>query len=31
MLIGYILAVAAGVVVDAVWFQDQGHTVHKWY
>jgi len=31
MLIGYILAVAAGVVVDAVWFQDQGHYVHKWY
>ena len=31
MLIGYILAVAAGLAVDAIWFEPQGHTVHKWY
>ena len=31
MLIGYILAVAGGLVMDAIWFPDQGHTVHKWY
>ncbi|MSS70357.1 MAG: hypothetical protein EXS64_02605 [Candidatus Latescibacteria bacterium] len=31
MLIGYILAIAAGVAVDALWFPDQGHMVHKWY
>jgi ABC-type multidrug transport system fused ATPase/permease subunit len=31
MLTGYILAVAAGAVVDAVWFPRHGHDVHKWY
>lgn len=31
MLTGYILAVALGVIVDAIWFQPQGHVVHKWY
>jgi hypothetical protein len=31
MLTGYILMVAAGVVVDTIWFEPQGHTVHKWY
>lgn len=31
MLVGYILSVAAGVVVDAIWFQPDGHVVHKWY
>jgi hypothetical protein len=31
MLIGYILAVAAGLVVDALWFPNEGHYVHKWY
>jgi hypothetical protein len=31
MLIGYILAVVAGIVVDAVWFPGAGHIVHQWY
>jgi hypothetical protein len=31
VLIGYILAVAAGIVVDSIWFPNQGHVVHKWY
>ncbi len=31
MLVGYILAVVAGLVVDAVWFPGQGHRVHQWY
>ncbi len=31
MLIGYLLAVVAGLVVDAVWFPGQGHIVHQWY
>ncbi len=31
MLVGYVLAVAAGVAVDAVWFPYQGHRVHKFY
>ncbi len=31
MLIGYVLAVAAGVGVDAIWFPERGHEVHKWY
>ena len=31
MLIGYILAVIVGMVIDAVWFPTQGHVLHKWY
>jgi hypothetical protein len=31
MLIGYILAVVAGIAVDAVWFPRAGHVVHQWY
>ncbi len=31
VLVAYILATATGLVVDAVWFGKQGHTVHKWY
>ncbi len=31
MLIGYVLAVLAGMVVDGIWFPDQGHRVHHWY
>ncbi len=31
MLIGYILAVFAGLLVDVVWFPKQGHIVHRWY
>ena len=31
MLIAYIIQVALGLVVDAIWFQPQGHTVHQWY
>jgi hypothetical protein len=31
MLVAYILATAAGLIVDAIWFMPQGHTVHKWY
>jgi hypothetical protein len=31
MLIGYILAVLAGMVVDVIWFPKQGHIVHQWY
>ncbi len=31
MLTGYVLAVAAGIAVDSVWFPRQGHEVHKWY
>ena len=31
MLIAYILAVAAGIVVDSIWFPNQGHKVHQWY
>ena len=31
LLIGYIIAVAGGVVVDAIYFPEQGHKVHKWY
>ncbi len=31
MLIGYILQVTLGLVVDTIWFQPQGHRVHKWY
>jgi hypothetical protein len=31
MLTGYVLAVAAGIVVDSIWFPMQGHEVHKWY
>ncbi len=31
MLIGYILAVVAGIVVDAIWFPRAGHIVHQWY
>ena len=31
MLVGYILQVGIGLLVDAIWFQPQGHTVHKWY
>jgi hypothetical protein len=31
MLIAYILAVAAGIVVDSIWFPTQGHEVHRWY
>ena len=30
-LVGYILMVAAGVVVDLIWFEPQGHMVHRWY
>ena len=31
LLIGYIVITAAGLVVDAIWFGSQGHTIHKWY
>ena len=31
MLIGFILAVVAGMVVDAVWFPQHGHIVHQWF
>ena len=31
VLVAYILATATGLVVDAIWFGKQGHTVHKWY
>jgi hypothetical protein len=31
MLTGYILAVVAGLIVDAIWFPGQGHIVHQWY
>jgi hypothetical protein len=31
MLIGYILVVTAGIAVDAIWFPERGHVVHKWY
>ncbi len=31
MLIGFILAVVAGLVIDALWFPGQGHIVHQWY
>ena len=30
-LVAYILVTALGLVVDAVWFGKQGHTLHKWY
>ncbi len=29
LLAGFILAVAAGIVVDAIWFPSRGHIVHK--
>ncbi len=31
MLVGYTLAVVAGMAVDAIWFPERGHVVHKWY
>ncbi len=31
MLVGYIIAVMAGMLVDAIWFPNRGHVVHKWY
>lgn len=31
MLVAYVFATALGLVVDAIWFMPQGHTVHKWY
>lgn len=31
MLVAYVLSTALGLVVDAIWFMPQGHTVHKWY
>ena len=31
MLIGYVIAVTAGMAVDAIWFPQRGHVVHKWY
>jgi len=30
-LIGYILLTTVGLIVDAIWFGKQGHTIHKWY
>lgn len=31
MLVAYVLAVALGLVVDAIWFMPLGHQIHKWY
>ncbi|MDP6775547.1 MAG: hypothetical protein QGI83_02150 [Candidatus Latescibacteria bacterium] len=31
VLVAYILVTATGLVVDAIWFGKQGHTIHKWY
>ena len=31
MLLGYILAVLAGMVVDVIWFPKLGHRVNHWY
>jgi hypothetical protein len=31
VLIGYILAVALGIVVDSIWFPNHGHRVHQWF
>ena len=30
ILIGYLSAVAVGIVVDAIWFPGQGHKIHGW-
>ncbi len=30
-LTAYILATALGLVVDAIWFNPQGHFIHQWY
>jgi hypothetical protein len=31
MLIGYVLVVVAGLVIDALWFPGEGHVIHQWY
>jgi hypothetical protein len=30
ILIGYLAAVAVGIIVDAIWFPGQGHKMHGW-
>ena len=30
-LVAYILVTVMGLMVDAIWFGKQGHTLHKWY